>query len=186
MAAGLEVETVHRPGHDITGPVVLGRVLGFEEETASNGKTVRWCQVDVGEAEPRGIVCGALNFAVDDVVVVALPGATLPGGFGISARKTYGHVSDGMICSSRELGTGDDHTGILVLPDDVVGERVRAHEGPREPAQLGVVALHELHERPLVARAQPPDQLVVGRALLRRVEHGSAAPQEHELERYRP
>ncbi len=122
VAAGLEVETVHRPGHDITGPVVLGRVLGFEEETASNGKTVRWCQVDVGEAEPRGIVCGALNFAVGDVVVVALPGATLPGGFGISARKTYGHVSDGMICSSRELGTGDDHTGILVLPDDVVGD----------------------------------------------------------------
>jgi phenylalanyl-tRNA synthetase beta chain len=122
VAAGLEVETVERPGHDISGPVVLGRVLGFEEETASNGKTVRWCQVDVGEAQPRGIVCGALNFAVGDVVVVALPGATLPGGFVISARKTYGHVSDGMICSSRELGTGDDHTGILVLADDVVGE----------------------------------------------------------------
>jgi phenylalanyl-tRNA synthetase beta chain len=122
VAAGLEVETVHRPGHDITAPVVLGRVLGFVEETASNGKTVRWCQVDVGEAEPRGIVCGALNFAVGDVVVVALPGATLPGGFAISARRTYGHVSDGMICSSRELGTGDDHTGILVLPADAVGD----------------------------------------------------------------
>ena len=122
VAAGLEVETVERRGHDVTGPVVLGRVLAFEEETASNGKTVRWCQVDVGEAEPRGVVCGALNFAVGDVVVVALPGATLPGGFAIAARKTYGHVSDGMICSSRELGTGDDHTGILVLPADVVGE----------------------------------------------------------------
>ncbi len=121
VAAGLEVETVERPGHDLAGPVVLGRVLAFEEETASNGKTVRWCQVDVGEGAPRGIVCGARNFAVDDVVVVALPGSTLPGGFAITARTTYGHVSDGMICSSRELGTGDDHTGILVLGDDVVG-----------------------------------------------------------------
>ncbi|MEO7979289.1 MAG: phenylalanine--tRNA ligase subunit beta [Sporichthyaceae bacterium] len=122
VAAGLEVETVERPGHDVTGPVVLGRVLAFEEETASNGKTVRWCHVDVGEAQPRGIVCGALNFAVGDRVVVALPGATLPGGFAIAARKTYGHVSDGMICSSRELGTGDDHTGILVLSDDLAGD----------------------------------------------------------------
>ena len=122
VAAGLEVETVDRPGHDIEGPVVLGRVLSFQDETASNGKTVRWCTVDVGEAEPRGIVCGALNFAVDDNVVVALPGATLPGGFAIAARKTYGHLSDGMICSARELGTGDDHEGILVLPAGLVGD----------------------------------------------------------------
>jgi len=88
IAAGLEVETVERPGHDIEGPLVIGRVVAFEEETASNGKTIRWCQVDVGEAEPRGIVCGARNFAVDDRVVVALPGATLAGGFAITARRT--------------------------------------------------------------------------------------------------
>ena len=119
IAAGLEVETVERPGHDIDGPLVIGRVVTFEEETASNGKTIRWCQVDVGEPEPRGIVCGARNFAVDDRVVVALPGATLPGGFAITARTTYGHVSDGMICSARELHVGDDHTGILVLAGDL-------------------------------------------------------------------
>jgi phenylalanyl-tRNA synthetase beta chain len=112
---GLEVETVERPGAEIAGPLVVGRVLSFEDETHSNGKTVRWASVDAGEVEPRGIVCGALNFAVGDLVVVAQPGATLPGGFAITARKTYGHVSDGMICSARELGTGDDHTGILVL-----------------------------------------------------------------------
>jgi phenylalanyl-tRNA synthetase beta chain len=118
VAAGLEVETVHRPGHDISGPVVVGRVVSYDEESHSNGKTIRWCSVDVGDGDPRGIVCGALNFAVDDRVVVALPGATLPGGFEISARKAYGHVSDGMICSARELELGDDHAGIIVLPPE--------------------------------------------------------------------
>jgi phenylalanyl-tRNA synthetase beta chain len=128
IAAGLEVETVERPGHDITGPVVVGRVLSFDDEKHANGKRIRWCQVDVGEAEPRGIVCGAHNFAVGDLVVVALPGASLPGGFAITARTTYGHVSDGMICSTHELGAGEDHLGILVLEGDAaVGEDAVAH-----------------------------------------------------------
>jgi phenylalanyl-tRNA synthetase beta chain len=122
LRVGLEVETVESFGADIEGPVVVGKVLELDEFEASNGKTIRYCQVDVGEAQPRGIVCGAHNFAVGDKVVVALPGALLPGGFAISARKTYGHVSDGMICSVRELGVGDDHTGILVVdPDATVG-----------------------------------------------------------------
>ena len=128
ISAGLEVETVDHVGADVKGPLVVGRVLAFDEETHSNGKTIRWCRVDVGEVhnEPatpelpagRGIVCGALNFAVGDLVVVSLPGAVLPGGFAISARRTYGHVSDGMICSARELDTGDDASGIIVLPPD--------------------------------------------------------------------
>jgi phenylalanyl-tRNA synthetase beta chain len=112
---GMEVEKVDSASEGMSGPIIVGRVLDFADEQQTNGKTIRWCQVDVGEAEPRGIVCGAHNFAVDDLVVVALPGAVLPGGFEISARKTYGHVSDGMICSVRELGIGDDHDGILVL-----------------------------------------------------------------------
>jgi phenylalanyl-tRNA synthetase beta chain len=117
---GFEVEGVHRP-EPTTGPLVTGRVLAIEELTEFK-KPIRFCQVDVGEAgagdggrDVRGIVCGARNFAVDDTVVVALPGAVLPGGFAISARTTYDHVSDGMIASARELGVGEDHSGILVI-----------------------------------------------------------------------
>ena len=75
IRAGLEVETVDEVGADITGPLVVGRVLSYAEETHSNGKTIRWCSVDVGETDPRGIVCGARNFAEGDLVPVALPGA---------------------------------------------------------------------------------------------------------------
>ncbi|HLM04410.1 MAG TPA: phenylalanine--tRNA ligase subunit beta [Blastococcus sp.] len=110
---GLEVEEIHR-GEQVSGPLVVGRVLDIEELTGFK-KPIRYCRVDVGEGEPRGIVCGARNFAVGDTVVVALPGAVLPGGFEIAARSTYDRISDGMICSVRELGVGDDHTGILVL-----------------------------------------------------------------------
>lgn len=130
IQAGLEVETIDEVGADVVGPLVVGQVLEFAEETHKNGKTVRWCAVDVGPAHnldrtaegaaspSRGIVCGARNFAVGDLVVVVLPGAVLPGGFAISPRKTYGHISDGMICSARELGLGEDHEGILVLKPD--------------------------------------------------------------------
>jgi phenylalanyl-tRNA synthetase beta chain len=123
VRVGFEEEDVH--GFELTGPVVVGQVLSVEPEPQSNGKTINWCQVDVGEAEPRGIVCGAHNFVVGDKVVVSLPGAVLPGPFPIAARKTYGHVSDGMIASARELGLGEEHDGILLLKslglDPVVG-----------------------------------------------------------------
>ncbi|HUW16130.1 MAG TPA: phenylalanine--tRNA ligase subunit beta [Actinomycetes bacterium] len=128
ISAGLEVETVDHIGADVRGPLVVARVVAFEEEEHSNGKTIRWCRVDVGAehnepasdvlATGRSVVCGARNFVVGDLVVVSLPGAVLPGGFAIAARKTYGHVSDGMICSARELGTGEDKDGIIVLPAD--------------------------------------------------------------------
>lgn len=115
VKVGLEEEGVHRPSDSIFGPIVVGRVLSAVPEPQSNGKTINWCQVDVGNAEPQGIVCGAHNFTAGDKVVVTLPGATLPGDFRIAARKTYGHVSAGMIASVRELGIGEDHEGILVL-----------------------------------------------------------------------
>ncbi|GAA4480987.1 phenylalanine--tRNA ligase subunit beta [Rhodococcus olei] len=113
VRVGLEVEEVD-PLHTVPGPLVVGRVLQITELTEFK-KPIRFCQVDVGEEQPRGIVCGARNFAEGDLVVAALPGAVLPGDFRIAARKTYGQVSDGMICSVAELGVGKDHSGILVL-----------------------------------------------------------------------
>ena len=114
---GFEEEEVIHFGSDLQGPVVVGKVLEFVEEPQANGKTIRWCQVEVAPGVVNGIVCGARNFFVGDKVVVSLPGAVLPGGFAIAARKTYGHVSDGMICSARELQFSDDHEGIIRLTE---------------------------------------------------------------------
>ena len=113
VRVGLEVEAVDHL-EQVEGPLVVGRVVEITELTEFK-KPIRFCKVDVGNPEPQGIVCGARNFAEGDLVVVALPGAVLPGGFAIASRKTYGQVSDGMICSTAELGVGKDHSGILVL-----------------------------------------------------------------------
>jgi phenylalanyl-tRNA synthetase beta chain len=96
---------------------VVAEVTEIEELTGFK-KPVRYCQVDTSSGEPRGVICGAVNFAVGDRVPLAQPGARLPGGFEIGARKTYGHISEGMICSAAELGIGEDHSGILVLAPD--------------------------------------------------------------------
>ena len=130
---GLEEEAIF--GAQVTGPLVVGRVLELVKEPQKNGKTINWVRVDVGpehnedaddpkdpqpgeERPSRGIICGAHNFVEGDLVVVSLPGTVLPGDFAIAARKTYGHTSDGMICSGEELGLGPDpdgEDGIIVL-----------------------------------------------------------------------
>ena len=130
VKVGLEEEQIV-PAR-VTGPLVVGKVLTQEPKEQSNGKVINYCRVDVGEQhndapgagkEPselpsRGIICGAHNFKPGDSVVVSLPGAVLPGDFKIAARKTYGHVSDGMICSAAELGFPDDGKhGIIVLDE---------------------------------------------------------------------
>lgn len=145
IRAGLEVETVEQAGADTTGPLVVGRVLSIKTDEHKNGKKINYCRVDVGEHNDpadeefpasRGIICGAHNFGVDDMVVVALPGTVLPGDFAIAARKTYGHLSDGMICSAAELGLEGDRDGIIVLgPTDDDGRAL-------QPGQSAYEVLH--------------------------------------------
>ncbi|MEU2657983.1 phenylalanine--tRNA ligase subunit beta [Streptomyces sp. NPDC007325] len=146
ITAGLEVETVERLGAGLTGPLVVGKVLTIEELTEFK-KPIRFCTVDVGQAngtgEPQEIICGARNFAVGDKVVVALPGAVLPGDFRIAERKTYGKVSRGMICSSEELGMGEDpNHGIIILP-------------PEHEVGLDATALLELYDEVLDIAVTP-------------------------------
>src|SRR5207237_3829579 len=90
-----------------------GRVV--EAGKHPNADRLQLCRVDVGEGEPRQIVCGAWNFGAGATVAVALPGAVLPGGQRLQQAKLRGEVSNGMILSERELELGADHTGILVL-----------------------------------------------------------------------
>ena len=115
VRVGFEVEEIEHQGSEIVGPLVVGKVLSIEEITEFK-KPIRWVGLDCGESDSRFVVCGASNFAVGDLVVVALPGASLPGGFAIAQRETYGKTSNGMICSSREIGLSQEHDGILVLP----------------------------------------------------------------------
>src|SRR3984957_4435245 len=137
-AAGLEVESLESVGQDIRG-VVVAQVLTVEELTGLK-KPIRYCRVAVSETqltgppdEASGVICGAVNFAVGDRVPLARPGAMLPGGFEISARKTYGRISEGMICSARELAIGEDHAGIIVLPPDApLGADFVAYAGLRD------------------------------------------------------
>ncbi|MGP3916194.1 phenylalanine--tRNA ligase subunit beta [Nonomuraea sp. 10N515B] len=121
--AGLKLESIISHGHDVKN-VVVGEVLEIEELTGFK-KPIRHCKVETGEATPREIVCGATNFVAGDRVPVVLPGGVLPGGFEVGARKTYGRMSEGMICSERELGLSDEHAGIMVLaPDTPIGADV--------------------------------------------------------------
>ncbi|RZS43323.1 phenylalanyl-tRNA synthetase beta subunit [Herbihabitans rhizosphaerae] len=153
VKVGFEVEELHSLDQ-VTGPLVVGRVAEIEPLTEFK-KPIRFClvetvheddvDIDADTPRTRGIICGAFNFKEGDLVVVALPGAVLPGGSEIAQRKTYGRVSDGMICSTRELGLGDDQGGILVLPS-----------GEAEPGD-DAIELLELHDS-VVELAITPDR----------------------------
>lgn len=116
VKVGFEIEGVPQPLPTITGPLVVGQVMEIEELEGFK-KPIRFCHVEVGNdnGELQEIICGARNFKLHDLVIVALPGTVLPGGFEISERKTYGHMSRGMMCSATELGIGQDHSGIITL-----------------------------------------------------------------------
>jgi phenylalanyl-tRNA synthetase beta chain len=174
VKVGLEEEAIH--GGDVTGPLVVGRVLSFADEPQKNGKTIRWCSVDVGEHgvplpdggfEPRGIVCGAHNFVAGDTVVVSLPGAVLAGGFVIAARRTYGHVSDGMICSAKELGLGDEHAGIIRLGEWGMGDA---------PVGADAIALLGLDEETVEVNVTPDRGYALSlRGIAREYRHATGA-----------
>lgn len=161
VKVGLEEEQIH--ASQVTGPIVVGYVVDATPEPQKNGKTINWCHVDVGDKYnavdengnkvPRGIVCGAPNMAAGEKVVVTLPGAVLPGDFRIEPRKTYGHMSDGMCASERELGLGDNHDGIILLrnygftPDEY------------EALKPGDDAMHLLHlDQPILEINITPDR----------------------------
>ena len=116
-----EVEGIERRGvPDVDGnlePLRVGKVL--EAAKHPNADRLQLCVVDVGEGEPRSIVCGAWNFGPGATVAVALPGAMLANGLKLERRKVRGEVSDGMILAEDEVDLGSDHTGVMVLEDDL-------------------------------------------------------------------
>ncbi|RKT77216.1 phenylalanyl-tRNA synthetase beta subunit [Terracoccus luteus] len=177
VSVGLEEEDLH--GGDLTGPLVVGRVLDLVAEPQKNGKTIRWCTVDVGEhgqmvteGKHQEIVCGAHNFEVGDLVVVVLPGAVLPGGFAIAARKTYGHVSNGMICAEDEIGLGTDHEGIIVL-QRLLGDEKASQLRPGDDA----IALLGLAEETVETNVTPDRGYCLSvRGLAREFWHSLGSP----------
>jgi phenylalanyl-tRNA synthetase beta chain len=111
---GFEVERVETTGAPLLAGVVVGEVLTRDKHPNADKLSV--CTVDIGPAGGvKTIVCGAQNYKVGDRVPVALAGAVLPGNFTIRQSKIRGQLSDGMMCSAKELGMGDDQSGLLIL-----------------------------------------------------------------------
>jgi len=162
---GLVVEAVQRVGEGLD-QVVVARVLATAPHP--NADRVQLVDVDPGDGSTLRVVCGAYNFGPDDLVPLARPGTTLPGGFEIGRRKVRGQWSDGMLCSGAELGLSDDHGGILVLapgasPGAALSEALGIHADvvfdlditPNRPDALSVAGV----ARDLAARLGVPFSL---------------------------
>jgi phenylalanyl-tRNA synthetase beta chain len=146
---GLEVEEIDAPGRDING-VVVARIVDVVPHPDAD--KIRLADVDFGDGHLR-VVCGAPNIYPGMVAPFARVGAVLPGDFRIERRKIRGVVSEGMLCSARELGLGDDHAGILELaPGTPVGTDVREALGlddvvfdlsitPNRPDAMGITGI---------------------------------------------
>ncbi len=123
--AGLEVEELD-PVAPPFDQVVVARIVEINKHPDADRLNV--CRVDVGDGQPRVIVCGAPNAAAGLTVPCALPGAELPGGLVIKVARVRGIESSGMLCSARELGVAEDASGLLVLPDDApIGQSIRQY-----------------------------------------------------------
>jgi len=115
--SGVEVESCRPVAPPFSG-VVVGQVRSVQKHPNADRLTV--CSVDAGTGAPLTIVCGAPNVAAGMKAPVALVGAALPGGLAIKATSMRGVESRGMLCSARDLGLSDDHSGLLALPADAL------------------------------------------------------------------
>ncbi|HVK62552.1 MAG TPA: hypothetical protein VM432_13420, partial [Bdellovibrionales bacterium] len=126
-AAGLEVEGIENLSKQFEY-VVVGNIL--KKDTHPNADRLTVCQVATGDGVVHQIVCGAKNHNAGDNVVVALPGAVLPGNFAIKRSKIRDVESGGMLCSLKELGLAGDSEGIVILPKDApVGQPFAKYQG---------------------------------------------------------
>jgi phenylalanyl-tRNA synthetase beta chain len=159
---GLAVESMDRIGEGLDG-VVVARVLDLKAHP--NADRVQLVDVDRGDGEALQIVCGAFNMTVGDLVPLATTGTVMPNGMKIERRKLRGEQSNGMLCSAKELGFGDDHAGIMILsPDIEPGTDLRSALGidadvlydlevnPNRPDALSVAGV----ARDLAARLRVP------------------------------
>ncbi|MCU1367052.1 MAG: pheT [Ilumatobacteraceae bacterium] len=110
---GMQVEEVLHVGSTVAG-VITARVLRTERHP--DAAKVHRVWVDAGDGVERHVWCGAFNMRPDDIIPLATPGTAMPDGRVIEPRPILGIDSQGMLCSARELGLGDDHSGILILP----------------------------------------------------------------------
>ncbi len=117
--------------------IVVAQILSSEQHPDADRLSV--CQVDEGSGQPRQIVCGAKNYKVGDKVPLALPGAILGPDFKIKSGKLRGIVSDGMMCSAKELSLAEDAEGLLILPSETpVGKPVKELFPPDTVLELEV------------------------------------------------
>jgi phenylalanyl-tRNA synthetase beta chain len=167
--AGIKLERLHRTGVGDVGGFLTGRVLEAERHPDADRLTV--CRVDVGDGEPRTIVCGAPNVAAGQIVAVALPGAVMPDGSTLGEAKLRGVQSSGMILAEDEVGIGEDHQGIMVLPGGLpVGEPLAEHLPiaddvleieitPNRPDAMGVYGVaRDLHAATAAPLARDPTE----------------------------
>jgi phenylalanyl-tRNA synthetase beta chain len=120
--AGIEVEAIQQPGKNLKN-IVTGKIVA--KNAHPNAEKLSLCELDVGKPEHLQIVCGAQNHKAGDIVPVALIGATLPNGMEIRKAKLRGVESSGMLCSKQELGLGEDHSGLYILPAETkIGENI--------------------------------------------------------------
>jgi phenylalanyl-tRNA synthetase beta chain len=140
---GFPVESVTRTGHAYEG-IVVGRVIEVKKHPQADRLVL--ARVDVGDGAERAIVCGAPNLVPEMRVPVALPGTVMPSGMEIRKSKIRGEVSEGMLCSGRELELTEDHSGILALaPDAPLGAPLAQVLGTRAET---VIELEVHYNRP--------------------------------------